>query len=253
MNKYAHITEYLKEFLKAEVSKRGFKKVLVGLSGGLDSAVVAVLAQRVFKDELLCVKMPSQYSSESSLIDADTLCSDFSIRAITVSIEPLLSAYEELNPDMDRLRLGNFSSRMRMSTIFDISARERALVIGTSNKSELMLGYGTLYGDMACAINPIGDLYKSEIFKLAKYLGISKAIIEKTPSADLWQGQSDEDDLGYTYVEIDRALNLLVDEKLSKESILKRGIDKEMLEMIIKRVSNNSFKLEMPKIARISI
>ncbi|MDD2449761.1 MAG: NAD+ synthase [Sulfurimonas sp.] len=253
MNKYAHITEYLKEFLKAEVSKRGFKKVLVGLSGGLDSAVVAVLAQRVFKDELLCVKMPSQYSSESSLIDADALCSDFSIRAITVSIEPLLSAYEELNPDMDRLRLGNFSSRMRMSTIFDISARERALVIGTSNKSELMLGYGTLYGDMACAINPIGDLYKSEIFKLAKYLGISKAIIEKTPSADLWQGQSDEDDLGYTYVEIDRALNLLVDEKLSKESILKRGIDKEMLEMIIKRVSNNSFKLEMPKIARISI
>lgn len=253
MNKYAHITEYLKEFLKAEVSKRGFKKVLVGLSGGLDSAVVAVLAQRVFKDELLCVKMPSQYSSESSLIDADTLCSDFSIRAITVSIEPLLSAYEELNPDMDRLRLGNFSSRMRMSTIFDISARERALVIGTSNKSELMLGYGTLYGDMACAINPIGDLYKSEIFKLAKYLGISKAIIEKTPSADLWQGQSDEADLGYTYAEIDRALNLLVDEKLSKESILKRGIDKEMLEMIIKRVSNNSFKLEMPKIARISI
>jgi NAD+ synthase len=154
---------------------------------------------------------------------------------------------------MDRLRLGNFSSRMRMSTIFDISARERALVIGTSNKSELMLGYGTLYGDMACAINPIGDLYKSEIFKLAKYLGISKAIIEKTPSADLWQGQSDEADLGYTYAEIDRALNLLVDEKLSKESILKRGIDKEMLEMIIKRVSNNSFKLEMPKIARISI
>ncbi|MDY0233010.1 MAG: NAD+ synthase [Sulfurimonas sp.] len=253
MNKYAHITEYLKEFLKAEVSKRGFKKVLVGLSGGLDSAVVAVLAGKVFKDELLCVKMPSQHSSESSLIDADELCSDFSLKAITVSIEPLLKVYEELNPDMDRLRVGNFSSRMRMSTIFDISARENALVLGTSNKSELMLGYGTLYGDMACAINPIGDLYKSEIYKLAKYLGISKAIIEKAPSADLWQGQSDESDLGYTYAEIDKALNLLVDEKLSKESILKKGIDKEMLEMIIKRVSSNSFKLEMPKIARISI
>lgn len=253
MNKYAQIAEYLIGFLRAEVKKRGFKKVLVGLSGGLDSAVVAVLAHRAFKDELLCVKMPSQYSSKSSEIDADTLCSDFSLRAITASIEPMLRAYEELNPDMDRLRLGNFSSRMRMSTIFDISSKEGALVLGTSNKSELLLGYGTIYGDMACAINPIGDLYKSEIYKLAKYLKISKVIIEKAPSADLWQGQSDEADLGYTYEQIDAALRLLVDERLDKEDILKKEIDKEMLEMIIKRVSNNSFKLEMPKIARIAI
>jgi len=253
MNKYAHITEYLKDFLRVEVTKRGFSKVLVGLSGGLDSAVVAVLAKRVFKDELLCVKMPSQYSSENSLIDANTLCGDFSLNSITISIEPMLRAYEELNPDMDKLRIGNFSSRMRMSTIFDISSRENALVLGTSNKSELMLGYGTLYGDMACAINPIGDLYKSEIYKLARYLGISKAIIDKAPSADLWQGQSDEADLGYTYAELDSALRLLVDERLSKEDILKIGIDKKMLEMIINRVSKNSFKLEMPKIARISV
>ncbi|MCK9491365.1 MAG: NAD+ synthase [Sulfurimonas sp.] len=252
MNKYAHIAESLKGFLRAEVTKRGFDRVIVGLSGGLDSAVVAVLAQRVFKDDLLCVKMPSQYSSQSSLTDADTLCKDFSIKAVAASIEPMLRAYEELNPDMDRLRVGNFSARMRMSTIFDISARENALVLGTSNKSELMLGYGTLYGDLACAINPIGDLYKSEIYKLAKYLGVSKAIINKAPSADLWQGQSDEDDLGYTYAQIDIALRLLVDEKLSKEDILKKGIDREMLEMITKRVTNNSFKLEMPKIAKIN-
>lgn len=253
MNKYAQIKEYLKGFLKAEVKKRGFKKVLVGLSGGLDSAVVAVIAQKVFKDDLLCVKMPSQYSSKSSLIDAQTLCSDFSLRSITVSIEPMLRAYEELNPDMNKLRVGNFSSRMRMATIFDISARENALVLGTSNKSELMLGYGTLYGDMACAMNPIGDLYKSEIYNLAKYLGVSKAIIDKAPSADLWEGQSDEADLGYTYGQIDSALRLLVDERLNREDILKMGIDKEMLEMIIKRVTNNSFKLEMPKIANIDI
>jgi len=252
MNRYAQITEYLKDFLRAEVSKRGFKKVLVGLSGGLDSAVVAVLAQRVFKDELLCVKMPSQYSSQSSLIDADTLCNDFSLRAITVSIEPLLRAYEELNPDTDKLRIGNFSARMRMSTIFDMSAKENAIVLGTSNKSELMLGYGTLYGDLACAINPIGDLYKSEIYKLARYLGVSKAIIDKAPSADLWEGQSDEAELGYTYAELDSALRLLVDERLSKEGILKKGIDKEMLEMVIKRISNNSFKLEMPQIAKLN-
>ena len=253
MNKYAQITECLQDFLRAEVSKRGFKKVLLGLSGGLDSAVVAVLAQRVFKDDLLCVKMPSQYSSQSSLIDANTLCNDFSLRAITVSIEMLLRAYEELNPDMDKLRIGNFSARMRMSTIYDISAKENAIVLGTSNKSELMLGYGTLYGDMACAINPIGNLYKSEIYELARYLGVSKNIIDKAPSADLWEGQSDEADFGYTYAELDSALILLVDERLSKEDILKKAIDKEMLEMVIKRISKNSFKLEMPKIAKRTI
>ena len=127
---------------------------MIGLSGGLDSAVVAVLAHKAFKDDLLCVKMPSHYSSKNSLDDADALCKDFGMRSEEASIEPMLKAYEELNPNMDNLRKGNFSSRMRMSTIFDISARENALVLGTSNKSELMLGYGTLFGDLSSAINP---------------------------------------------------------------------------------------------------
>jgi len=252
MSKYSQITDYLERFLDNEVKKTGLNRVVVGLSGGLDSAVVAVLACGVFKDDLLCVKMPSHYSSQSSLDDADELCRDFNLNNETASIEPMLKAYEELNPNMDNLRKGNFSSRMRMATLFDISARENALVLGTSNKSELMLGYGTLYGDLSSAVNPIGDLYKSEVFELAEYLGVSKSIIKKPPSADLWDGQSDEADLGYTYAQLDEALKLYVEDRMSKEDMVKMGIDEKMLDMIIKRIFRNQFKRKMPVIAKLT-
>lgn len=252
MNKYKLITHYLENFLDDEVKKTGIKKVVIGLSGGLDSAVVAVLAQRVFGDDLLCIKMPSHYSSQNSLDDADALCRDFNLKSETISIEPLLRAYENTNSSVDNLRKGNFSSRMRMATLFDVSARENALVLGTSNKSELMLGYGTLYGDLASAINPIGDLYKSEVFELAHYLNVTPSIIEKPPSADLWDGQSDEADLGYTYAQLDGAMKLYVEERLSVEQIREQGIEKEMIEMIVKRIFRNHFKRKMPVIAKLT-
>lgn len=252
MDNYEEITQNLKLFLQEEVAKTGFKKVVVGLSGGLDSAVVAVLAQMVFGENLLAVMMPSHYSSKNSIDDAKKLCDDFSINAVTLSIEPMLRAYEKLHPDMDNLRRGNISSRLRMAMLFDISARENALVLGTTNKSELMLGYGTIFGDLASALNPIGDLYKSEIYKLATHLNVTQDIIDKKPSADLWAGQSDEDDLGYSYAKLDAALLLYVDKKLSYEEILALGIDKEMLEMIIKRIDRNTFKRNMPRIANIT-
>ena len=252
MKKYERIADYLTRFLENEVYKTGLKKTVVGLSGGIDSAVVAVLAKRAFGDDLLCVKMPSHYSSQSSLDDADALCRDFGLRSITKSISPMLKAYEAENEDMNNLRRGNLSARLRMVTLFDMSAKEGALVLGTSNKSELMLGYGTLYGDLASALNPIGDLYKSEIFEFARYLGVTKSIIDKPPSADLWDGQSDEADLGYSYERLDEALRLYVEERLSFDEIIERGIEKDLLDMIIKKIYANQFKRKMPVIAKLT-
>jgi len=252
LGKYGQVAQYLEKFLENEVHKTGLKNVVVGLSGGLDSAVVAVLAQRVFKERLLCVKMPSHYSSQSSLDDADELCKYFDINAIEISIDPMLKPYERLNKDMDNLRRGNLSARLRMTTLFDISAKQNALVLGTSNKSELMLGYGTLYGDLSSALNPIGDLYKSEVFELAQYLGVSQSIVDKAPSADLWDGQNDEDDLGYTYAELDNALKMYVEERMKKEEMIQKGVDAVMLEMIIERIFRNHFKKKMPVIAKLT-
>lgn len=250
MSKYALITDYLVRFLDDEVRKTGLKKVVLGLSGGIDSAVVAVLAHCAFGDDLLCVKMPSHYSSQSSLDDADELVEKFGMRSTVSDISSLLKAYE--NESMSNLRKGNFSSRMRMATLFDISADEGALVLGTSNKSELLLGYGTLYGDLASAINPLGDLYKSEVFELARYLGVPAATIEKPPSADLWEGQSDEEDLGYTYAVLDAALRAYVEDRKTKEELIAEGHDAALIELIITRIYRNQFKRKMPVIAKLT-
>jgi NAD+ synthase len=250
LKKYALLTEYLVAFLKDEVEKTGLKNVVLGLSGGIDSAVVAVLAHKAFQQRLLCVKMPSHYSSQSSLDDADELTQKFGIRSITKTIEPLLKAYE--SPEMGNLRIGNFSSRMRMATLFDVSAQEGALVLGTSNKSELMLGYGTLYGDLASAVNPIGDLYKSEVFELARFLEVPESIIEKPPSADLWEGQSDEEEIGYSYEVLDAVLKKYVEERLSRQELLEQGCDETLVDMLISRIYKNQFKRKMPLIAKVT-
>lgn len=250
VGKYELISRYLTGFLSQEVRKTGLKRVVVGLSGGLDSAVVAVLAHRAFGDDLLCVKMPSHYSSQSSLDDADELCRTFGLRSETISIEPLLRACED--SQMSLLRVGNFSARLRMATLFDVSARENALVLGTSNKSELMLGYGTLYGDLASAINPIGDLYKTEVFELARFLEIPSTIIDKAPSADLWEGQSDEEEIGHPYSELDRILKHYVEERYTRQELLEAGESGPLIDMVIGRIYKNQFKRRMPVIAKLT-
>jgi NAD+ synthase len=250
VGKYALISHYLHNFLRDEVTKTGIDKVVVGLSGGLDSAVVAVLAHKVFGEKLLCVKMPSQYSSKNSLDDADALCQKFAMRHETHTIEPMLRAYNTI--DMSSLRMGNLSARLRMATLFDLSAREGALVLGTSNKSELMLGYGTLFGDLASAINPIGDLYKTEVFELARYLGVNEEIITKAPSADLWEGQSDETEIGYAYVDLDRVLRGYVELRHTKEELIDEGENPILVDMIINRIYKNQFKRRMPIVAKLT-
>lgn len=250
MHRFEMITQYLVAFLRDELYKTGLKKAVVGLSGGLDSAVVALLAQRAFGDDLLCVMLPSQFSSAQSEADARKLCEVYGLKYEVVSIAPMVEAYcDDL---FSALRKGNFSARMRMAVLYDISAREGALVLGTSNKSELMLGYGTLHGDLASAINPIGDMYKTDVYALGNHLGVIDTIMHKQPSADLFEGQSDEADLGYSYADIDVALKLYVDARATKEEVISRGVEPALIEMLIKRIYGNQFKRRPAVIAKLT-
>jgi NAD+ synthase len=238
------------KFLKDEVEKTGLKKVTLGLSGGLDSAVVAILCKEAFGDNLNCVLMPSQFSSQSSTDHAIEVCEKFNIKYEIISIEPMVSGFIK-NMDSDKLRIGNFSARMRMSVLYDVSSREKSIVVGTSNRSEILLGYGTIFGDIACAINPIGQIYKSDEFEFARLLGVPESILNKAPSADLWEGQSDEEELGHSYKEMDDLLKAMIDEKNSKEELVNLGFEEAFINKIDYRVKSNAFKGKLPVIANI--
>lgn len=250
MKNWEKIKEDLILFLKDEVSKAGLQKVTVGLSGGLDSAVVAILCKEAFGDNLNCVLMPSQFSSQASIDDALEVCKKFDIKYEIISIEPMVSGFIK-NMNEDRLRIGNFSARMRMSVLYDVSSREKSLVVGTSNRSEILLGYGTIFGDTACAINPIGEIYKSDEFEFARLLGVPESILNKAPSADLWEGQSDEEELGHTYKELDDLLKVMIDENKSKEELISMGFEEKFIDKISHRVKVNAFKGKLPTIAKI--
>ncbi len=252
MKNIKNIVKDLEDFLHTSVEKTGAKGVVVGLSGGLDSAVVALLAHRVFKDNLHPIMLPTHYSSQSSVDDAMLLCKKFDLVCEKKDISEYLKLYEKQEEQTNRLRVGNFSSRLRMVMLYDLSAKYNSVVLGTSNKSELMLGYGTIYGDMASAINPIANFYKSEVFELAKYLGVPDVIVNKPPSADWYESQSDEADLGFSYSAIDEVLSLMIDEKISSDELVARGFDKSLVGMIEARVAKNSFKREMPKVAQVA-
>ncbi len=246
MKKWELIEKFLIKFIYEEITKTGLKKGICGLSGGIDSAVVAVLAKKALGDNFKVFLLPSQFSSKNSIEDAKKVCKKFDIDYEIISIDPLLESYKIEN----KIRLGNFSARMRMAILYDKSAELNALVIGTSNKSELMLGYGTLFGDLASALNPIGDLYKTEIFEFAKFLQIPRSIIQKPPSADLWHGQSDEKELGFSYAEIDPVLIDFVDNRATKQELLEK-YNKNLVEFVLKKIYQNQFKRKPPIIAKL--
>ena len=246
------IEEKLLHYIREEVKNTGFSKVVLGLSGGIDSALVAYLAVKALgKENVIAIKMPYKTSSSNSLEHANLVIQDLGLEDRTIEITSMVDAYFSSQKDVSPLRKGNFMARTRMCVLFDISAAEHALVIGTSNKTEILLGYGTLFGDMACAFNPIGDLYKGQVWSLSKHIGVPREIIEKQPSADLWEGQTDEQDLGLTYKVADEILVRLVDLHKTIEEIVTEGYEETAVTKVISKIKMNQFKRKLNSIAKI--
>lgn len=258
-----HINEVLTQsilvaFLREEVLKTGHERVIFGLSGGIDSALVAYLAvEALGKENVHAVMMPYKTSSPDSLAHAQRVADALCIKTSTLPITGAIDAYfaqadSALGESASVLRRGNRMARERMATLFDLSAHDQALVLGTSNKTELLLGYGTQFGDLASALNPVGDLYKTQIRQLSAAIGVPTEILTKAPSADLWEEQTDEKELGFTYDEADEILYQLVDLRLSAQDLAQAGYNPALLAQIERRIRLNHYKRKPPIIAKVS-
>lgn len=240
-------------FIKEEFKTAGFRRGIVGLSGGLDSSVCAALAARALgAGQVVGVILPYKDTAAGDVRDAQTLAKALGIRTRLFDISPMVDAYFSRYPTRNRVRVGNKMARERMSILYDQSARENALILGTSNKTELLLGYGTIHGDMACAINPLGDLYKTQVRALAAHLKIPARIIKKIPTAGLWPGQTDEGEIGLSYKEIDEILYALVDERKTADEAIAAGLKKAAVKRVEALIIGSEFKRKLPPIAKIS-
>jgi len=249
----AFVEKVLTRFIRDELTKFGFTKGILGLSGGLDSAVCAVLAARALgAKNVLALIMPYGTGFSADIKDAAGLARALGIRKKTIDIAPQVDAYFLRFPTKSRVLKGNKMARERMSILYDFSAREKALILGTSNKTELLIGYGTIHGDMACAINPVGDLYKTQVRDLGAYLGVPGRIMKKQPTAGLWPGQTDEEEIGVTYAEIDAVLFELADQRKSRNEVIAGGFNAEVVDRIISLIKGSEFKRKLPPIAKIS-
>ena len=242
----------LVKFLRENFKKAGFSKAVLGLSGGIDSALVAYLLRDALgKENVLAIMMPYKSSNPDSLNHAKLVVEDLKINAKSIEITDMIDAYFKNEKEASSLRMGNKMARDRMSILFDYSSKENALVVGTSNKTEIYLGYSTQFGDSACALNPIGDLYKTNIWDLSRYLKIPNELIEKKPSADLWEGQTDEQEMGLTYKEADQVLYRMLEENKTVEEVLAEGFNKDLVDNIVRRMNRSEYKRRMPLIAKI--
>ena len=240
-------------FVRDETQQAGKRTVVIGLSGGLDSAASAFVAvEALGKENVIGYCLPYRTTAAIACEDASLAASTLGIESVTVDITPIVDAYLEMFPDSDDKRMGNVMARTRMIVLYDRSAVHDALVLGTGNKTEELLGYTTLWGDMACGINPLGDLYKTQVRQLAAALGVPKRIIDKTPSADLWEGQTDEGELGITYGEADAILHLMVDNEMTREQVVEMGFKAGAVRKVDGLVRANEFKRRMPKVAKLA-
>ena len=240
-------------FIRNEVRKVGVERVVLGLSGGVDSSLAAFLAAEALgPTNVLGIRMPYRTSSPESLEHAELVAEAIGIATATIAITAQIDAYFASMPEATPLRRGNKMARERMTILYDHSASWQALVLGTSNKTELLLGYGTLHGDMASALNPLGDLYKTQVWALSEAVGVPAPIVSKQPSADLWQGQTDEHELGFEYREVDRLLYLMVDERYEDEDLAAAGFTVAFVARVRGMVQRSQFKRRLPVIAKIS-
>ena len=240
-------------FIKSEVTRAGFTRAVVNLSGGLDSAISCALAAEALGPEnVLALRLPYRSSSPDSLEHAQLMIDQFKVQSETIDITDMVEPLIQRDPNMPNTRKGNIMARMRMIVLYDQTEVFKGLPIGTSNKTEILLGYSTLWGDMACAINPLGDLYKTQARQLSRALNIPAPIIDKTPSADLWAGQTDEGELGFSYDEVDKLLYLLVDQRYSPQECVEAGFAQKFVDTVVARVRRFQFKRMMPPIAKLS-
>jgi NAD+ synthase len=240
-------------FLHTEITRAGFEHAVVGVSGGVDSSLSCYLAAEALGPEnVLAIRMPYRTSSPDSLEHARLVIDSLGVKSLDFEITAMVEPLFERFPEADQIRRGNAMARARMIVLYDQSEAFDGLVVGTGNKTEILLGYTTLYGDSANALNPIGDLYKTQVRQLARAMGIPAEIIQKPPSADLWVGQTDEGELGFTYEQVDQLLYLLVDERYSPADCVEAGFAESFVNDVVEMVRRNHFKRILPPIAKLS-
>jgi NAD+ synthase len=249
----ALVSEFLVSFLREEVEAAGARRAVVGLSGGVDSAVSATLCVRAFGAEhVLAVLLPHRTSNPDSEAHGRLVAAHLGLKPRRVDISAMADGYLEREGVSDRTRRGNVLARCRMIVLYDLSVEWRGLVVGTSNKTELLLGYSTQFGDSAHALNPLGDLYKHQVYQLARWLELPRDVVDKPPSADLFEGQTDEADLGFSYATADQILYRLVDQRFRPEELVAEGFDPAVVREIVRRLVTYQYKRLPPVIAKVS-
>jgi NAD+ synthase len=242
----------IEEFIRGQLRQAGFERLVLGLSGGIDSGLVAYLAsEAIGADRLLCVLMPYRTSSDSSRADAEEVVRRLGAASEVVDISPMVDAFFAANSDASAVRRGNVMARIRMTVLYDRSVTWGGLVVGTGNKTESLIGYTTLFGDSACAFNPIGDLYKSQVRQVAASMGVPDAILRKAPSADLWPGQTDESEADFSYPVLDRLLYWRVDRRRTDEEMAALGFDGALVARVDRMIATSEFKRQVPPIAKL--